>query len=287
MNSAVIKNLKYCTDPSYKLSKIIGPINEKKEVSVWTRFIDPNGVPKLILDITGLVLLFYYMFTIPFEVTFLFGDHVVAYSTHVLPVDMFVDFLCILELMLRICAFRVGGSLRQTASTRQLATQLYDTKLSLAYDVVASIPIELFAAITSVSLETIPLLRIIHLLRILNFFPRLEQVEGHLVRLGLSWHRTTIMVAKSILVYTFANHWTACMFFLVHRYERNMELTWVVADGYATFNEETGEHDICNTEIWKCYQRALYFTACVLSSVGYGKSMPTVIPCLVLCNVVY
>lgn len=82
------------------------------------------------------------------------------------------------------------------------------------------------------------------------------------------------MVVKSILVYTIANHWTACVFFLVHRYERNVDTTWVVEDGYATMNEETGEHDICNTEIWKCYQRAVYFMATVLTSVGYGDISP-------------
>ncbi|CAE7742665.1 Cnga2, partial [Symbiodinium microadriaticum] len=158
-----------------------------------------------------------------------------------MPLDFIVDFLCIVELVLRVYFFPVGFSQLEDNSTQQVATQLYDTKLSLAYDVIASMPIEIFASIPSVSLEVIPLLRLIHLLRILNFFPRLQQVEGHLVRKGLSWHRTTLMVVKSILAYTFANHWMACMFFFVHRYERHVQLTWVIADGYATFDEETGD----------------------------------------------
>jgi CRP-like cAMP-binding protein len=265
MNSAVIKNLAQCTNPTFKLSRILGPVKESQEKSWLKQLVDPDGIPKQCLDGLGLLFLFYYIFTIPFEVAFLFGDHLTAYSTHVMPLDFVVDFCCIVELLLRVMAFPLG--FQQLKTTER--TRLYATKASLAWDVIGSLPLEIFAAIPGLGLYSICLFRMVHLTRLMNFFPRLNQVEGHLVRNGLSWHRTTILVVKSILLYVLVNHWFACIFFIVHRVQPDVE-TWAVADGYSTFDKNDEYHDICNTEIGKCYLRALYFVAGVLTSVGYG-----------------
>lgn len=67
----------------------------------------------------------------------------------------------------------------------------------------------------------------------------------------------------------------ACTFFSIHRYlERDSNNTWVIQDGYSTYDETTGQHDICSTEIWECYQRSMYFVGTVLTSVGYGDITP-------------
>lgn len=271
MNSAVMKNLAQCTNPEFKLSRIIGTITESQEKSWKQQLADPQGMLQQFLDVAGLLLLFYYIFTVPFEVAFLFEDHLVAYKSHVMPVDFCVDFLCILELLLRVFVFPLGFQQMENTATRKLTGRLYHTKASLIWDVIGSLPLEIFAAISSLGLYSVCLFRLVHLVRLMNFFPRLNQVEGLLARNGLSWHRTTIMVVKSILVYVIANHWTSCVFFIVHRVQPNME-TWVVADGYASFNQNGHHHDICNTEIWKCYQRAMYYVASVLTSVGYGRN---------------
>lgn len=176
MNLAVTKNLSQCVDPSFKLSKVIGPIKENQDSSRWKQFVNPNGVPKLVLDVIGLLLLSYYMFTIPFEVAFLFGDHVIAYTWNVMPVDLVVDLLCIVELVLRVWVFPLGFQELERSGSRQVALRLYRTRMDLFWDVVASIPLEILTVIPLVGIQSIGLLRLVHLCRIMNFFPRLNQV---------------------------------------------------------------------------------------------------------------
>lgn len=113
------------------------------------------------------------------------------------------------------------------------------------------------------------------MLKLSKLFRRTKQMEEHLLSIGVTMHFTTLSVMRGILVYLLGNHWISCLCFSVHRYlERGMPNTWVVVDGYATYDEETGQHDICNTTILRCYQRSIYFIGTVLTSVGYGDVAP-------------
>ena len=52
--------------------------------------------------------------------------------------------------------------------------------------------------------------------------------------------------------------------------EREEELTYLIVDGYASWDPSTGRHDVCNTHIFNCYVRSFYFVLATICSVGYG-----------------
>ncbi|CAM9395820.1 unnamed protein product, partial [Phaeothamnion confervicola] len=74
--------------------------------------------------------------------------------------------------------------------------------------------------------------------------------------------------------YLFLNHWYGCVWFLIHRYESHRALTWATFDRLATFDAETGRHNVCDVGRAMCYVRSVYFAINTLGTVGYGDQMP-------------
>jgi CRP-like cAMP-binding protein len=270
-NESLSKNLKLARSAGSKLNKILGTVTEVHKENFWQIFIEPTGYFKLGVDILGYLLVLYYAFVIPFEIAFLFED--LSEYNGIIAFDGVVDFLCILEIMLRLFVFPLGFKKIKTFELK--STFLYFSPRDAVFDLVASLPLELLVFVPSIGYNKFFHLRLIHLLRLTGLFMRNEQIEKHMFRLGLTLQFTTIAVAKGILAYVIVNHWMACMYFAVHRYmEHDVFNSWVVFDNYATFDEETGRHDICNKSVMECYQRSMYFCGTVLTSVGYGDIAP-------------
>jgi potassium voltage-gated channel Eag-related subfamily H protein 7 len=271
-NEAMSKNLKSAKEKGSKLNRVLGTVSESTHESFWIFFTEPTGRFKLGVDIMGYLLVLYYAFVIPFEVAFLFHDPTIEHKD-IIAIDAVVDFLCIVELILQLFVFPLGFKTLKSFDIK--STMLYFSPSDAKFDILASLPLEFLVFLPSIGIHKLFHLRIIHLLRLCGLFSRNEQIEKHMLRLGMTLQFTTIAVAKGILGYVVVNHWMACMFFGVHRYmERDVFNTWVVFDNYATFDEVTGRHDICNKSIMECYQRSMYFCGTVLTSVGYGDIAP-------------
>jgi CRP-like cAMP-binding protein len=272
-NSAVTKNLTKAADPRQKLHKLLGP-SVKIESGYVANILNPNGIFKFLLDIFGLLFVFYYCFSVPFDVAFIFGEYVEQYRS-VMVMDFVVDSLCIIEFIIRLCMYDARFDTQKSIaiSGKSSSTKyLYATSYPFISDLISIIPLELLVLIPGINFSTIFSLRLIHLVRIVNILKRIRQVEDNLSRIGMTFHRQKMMVFKSISAYVLVNHWIACIFFCAHRYlERHESLTWVTHDHFATFNTEKGRHNICNQDSnWLCYQRSVYFVGTVLTSVGYG-----------------
>lgn len=270
-NDALSQNMKLAMVEGSKLNNMLGNVTETPKEKVWLVFIEETGGFKLLVDFVGYFLLLYYTFVIPFEIAFLFED-IGEYKT-LIAVDGVVDFLCIVEILLRLFVFPHG--FKRIKSLEIKSAYLYVTLFDAVFDILSAIPLELLVFVPSIGFSNFFDLRLIHLLRLAGTFVRNEQIGKHLIRLGMTLQFTTIAVIKGFLAYVVVNHWMACMYFAVHRYmEGNVYNTWVVSDGYATFNEDTGRHNICNKSVMECYQRSMYFCGTVLTSVGYGDIAP-------------
>jgi len=272
-NAATLKNMKLMENSRTKLSCILGPVTSKVNKNPWLEFISPLGWFRFFLDIIGYICMLYYAFAIPFEVAFLHGD--ISNYWAILKVDFLVDIICALELFLRLVIFPYAKDDSSKCYDHNTSSEMYATSLDKILDIGAIIPIELFVLIPAVPMESIFFFRCMHLLRLSKLFVRTKQMEERMLHIGITIHFTTLAVLRGILVYFLGNHWMACLSFSIHRYfERHVRNTWVVSDGYATFDEEANKHDICNEKIFVCYQRTVYFVGTVLTSVGYGDVAP-------------
>jgi hypothetical protein len=101
--------------------------------------------------------------------------------------------------------------------------------------------------------------RVVHLLRMVQIDDYAINVERHLLEItGVSVGRAKGFLFKIGFAYVMLNHWMACIFFMIHRYaERDVALTYVIADGTASFDPVTGEHNICEGFISFCYARSV------------------------------
>ena len=270
-NASTLKNLKTMEDSRSKLNKILGPIAVKTQTNPWLELIASDGKLQFIVDLVGYLCMLYYAFVIPFEIAFLHED-ITVYST-LLHVDFAVDAVCALELFLRLVVFPYA---REESKSYDLkSTELYKTSQDVLLEICATLPVELFVLLPFLPVESIFFFRVLHLLRLRKLFARSKHMEDHMLRIGITLHFTTLAVVRGILVYILGNHWMSCVCFAIHRYfERGVYNTWVVVDGYATFDEETQQHDICSKTILVCYQRSIYFVGTVLTSVGYGDVAP-------------
>jgi hypothetical protein len=78
-----------------------------------------------------------------------------------------------------------------------------------------------------------------------------------------------------VCTYFLFNHYLSIGYFFIHRYiERHRQRTWAIADGLASFDADTGQHDIASKSVTLCYLRGLYFVISTLTSIGYGDVAP-------------
>ena len=258
----------------------------------------------------GLTILQYYLFSISFRVAFVFG-HTAVNTLPFLAYDFLFDAYWIADTVLKVISFQElelaqcitllyslelffiflqAYFFSEKSAAGHLVTDpyalfaRYKLRGSFYRDVLASLPLEIFSLASNVTLGTAAedtmallfILRCVHLIRgvqILEYIDLLERML--LMRYGVHIGSARMTLLKSIFMYISANHLLACMYFMVHRYpERHDTVTWVIMDGHATYDPDTGMHDICNVALSTCYARSVYFTLSTMTSVGYADICP-------------
>jgi len=123
------------------------------------------------------------------------------------------------------------------------------------------------------------LLCLIRVLRIPSFF---NLIADHLSLRDIGISLSSNLLGLIFFFYAVANHWVACMWFIIHReLEADLDTTWATQDcpwggeegnAYCTSSwiEALGKHSICNLSMIDCYIRSLHFSITTLSTVGYG-----------------
>jgi len=207
---------------------------------------------------------------------FFFGEKIDLYYRFIV-LDFIMDAYWILDIICKLFLF--SFQIEATAALCKDGEQIRKKYFNSGYftiDCVASMPLELFMLVPGVHREAVFFFRAIHLLRVSQLFNYWTSVGTHLSKkFNFFVGRSSSLLLKAGMAYMIANHLFACIYFSIHRYaERNEEFTYVIEDGFATYNEETHQHNICNTRISYCYSRSIYFVANTMTSVSYGDISP-------------
>lgn len=128
-------------------------------------------------------------------------------------------------------------------------------------------------------------LRLLCLLRVIRIPSFFNLIADHMGLRGIRIGLASNLLCRIIFFYALANHWVACLWFIIHReLERCVKFTWATTDCpwdddagssncTSAWDESVGKHNVCNLSMMDCYVRSLHFSITTLSSVGYGKVM--------------
>ena len=279
-NAAIQKNLALANDPTSKLSKIIYFSDISQPTPLLTKirkYLSPQSNFRFAWDLLGFMILIYYTFSIPFFVSFVFGTYIDFYYSEQIIFDVFCDFYWVLDIIFKLTLFsfplETNGEL---CTDGEQIWSKYHSSGYLYSDCLASVPLELFVLIDGVDRADIFLFRIIHLIRVQQLLSYWSRVGMHVyLKFNFFLGRATSLLLKAGFGYMIANHMFSCIYFAIHRYvERRFENTYVVDDGFATFDPILQQHDICNTRLSYCYARSIYFVLSTMTSVSYGDIAP-------------
>eukprot|EP00804_Cyclotella_cryptica_P021886 CCRYP_000852-RA/>CCRYP_000852-RA protein AED:0.03 eAED:0.03 QI:454/0.9/0.90/1/0.7/0.72/11/722/2116 len=129
-------------------------------------------------------------------------------------------------------------------------------------------------------------LRLFCLLRVLRIPSFFNLIADHLSLRDIRISLASNLLCRIIFFYAIANHWVACLWFIIHReLERDEKFTWATTDcpwdGDAggrdctsAWDDSIGKHNVCNLSMIDCYVRSLHFAITTLSTVGYGDVSP-------------
>lgn len=277
INRAVTQNLVLIKNPHSKVSYLVGSMEEEEDKANFLQALKaPHSTFRICWDVIGLIFLLYLTVSIPFEIAFL--EDVYQKYMGLIAFDVFVDVYFIVDIYLRSRYFpfvKPDGTLVTDKS------KIWEKYLSeeFWYDVFASFPLELLIIIIPrrglLPNITIFVFRALHYLRARNLPRQVAIVESHAHENGITLHKPFVMCLKAILLYLITCHVISCCYFMIHRYaELHEEMTYVIADGLATYNPESRTHSICSVKTKMCYFRSIYFVLSTFTSVGYGDVAP-------------
>jgi CRP-like cAMP-binding protein len=282
-NKATSENLIKSKSSSSKLFKILGPDLDSDRKSFLNKMrikLHPDSKFRIVWDIVGLLSLSYLIISIPFFIAFLFGGKASTFIRKFLYLEVAVDlyFICDIILKAWLFSFKVDPVMKDLSIEADDIWKNYLVKGHFYLDVIASLPIEIiyFCFDFNDSPYIFFMLRVIHLLRASELLDYVALLEYHSKNIfGKVQRKAVVVLMKATLIYILLNHWMACIYFSIHRYlERDIELTYVIADGFATYDPITKKHDICNSLILHCYARSVYFVAGTMTAIGYGDISP-------------
>jgi hypothetical protein len=284
-NDATSRNLSLAKEPGSKLSKLFDftealPSYRDRIMALC----GPHNPFTLYWTLSGLLILVYYVFSIPFRLSFLHGTSAEDALIY-LVIDFLLDLYWCVDIFLKAFFFSRADPLSssvQLITDPSLLLSMYKQHGHFYADILSSLPLELLAllvlAITgssSSAVMSVYILRLVHLGRvpqILSYFRRIEGqfFENH----KFKFRASSVLFTQVLFLYVVVNHWLCCLYFILHRYaERHVAVTWATFDGLAEYDPATGMHNVCHSTI-DCYIRAFYFTCCTMISVTNLHSKP-------------
>lgn len=283
-NKSITENLTKSKNPKSKLYKLLGPddLDDSDRKSFLNKMrikLHPDSNFRIVWDIVGLFLLAYLTISVPFYVAFLFGDKASIFIRKYIYLDVITDlyWICDIILKAKLFSFKANPIMKDLSVEAEDIWQKYLVKGHFYLNLIASLPIEIFYFLIDFKEPYVFfMMRLIHLLRASELLEYVALLEYHSKNLfGKVQRKAIVVLMKAALVYILLNHWMACIYFSIHRYlERDNELTYVIADGVATWDPITKQHNICNTLILHCYFRSFYFVAGTMTAIGYGDISP-------------
>lgn len=262
------------TSLSQSRRHLVSESDASKLNKLWELF-HPNSSFRVFWNLINLVSTIYLAVTVPLRLSF-FTD----------PTDnpiwiwiglefVIVDLFFLADLYMRSRYFIVMEEGRLVTDSSEIFS-VY-VRSWLPFDAISSLPIDAIALLINpdIGIVTHSFLRVPRLVRLLRLSHYLESLDRFFYHKRIKVSFAAMQVFRAFLMLLLINHWYGCMWFFIHRYlERNEPITWAIVDGLASFDQVTGEHNICETSLIECYIRAVYFTVVTLTSVGYGDIRP-------------
>ncbi|RYH19817.1 cyclic nucleotide-binding domain-containing protein [archaeon] len=281
-NAAVETNLKYVRVQTHKLSKLIKQDSVKSSIN--TRVLRlrcmfaPESSARVVWDLLGFIFVIYYAFSVPLYIAFFLDSEVKIYTRYLL-FELLISAYWVLDVVFKLKLFPFYSDMvsRKLVVEPDLIWSRYTSASEFKLDVISSLPYELLLLVSTTNPVTVFAIRSLHLLKLPQLPAYINLFENH-IRSQLYFmpiKRTTFLIFRAGLAYVLLNHWMACGFFMIHRYrEINSNVSYMIADKLADYDEQTGQHNICNTATRYCYARSVYFVVGTMTSVGYGDISP-------------
>ena len=163
----------------------------------------PGSLFRFFLDFGSMVLIIYFSISVMFRMAFQMND-----ENQIVVVDIIADLFFVTNFYLRSSyfAFTCNGSI----CTERILTWKQYMKGGVVLGAVSYLSVlDVFAP----SLQ----LWLLSLLRIFRLPSYVEKVREHLSLRGIRISLATNLLGRVILYYTIANHWVACIWFIIHR----------------------------------------------------------------------
>ena len=280
-NAAVKANLNASRKDHTKLHKLIQLEDSLAQGSKVRNICLPNSKCRSIWDFLSLIFTINIVLVIPYRVAFVI-DATASNMASWLLLDGSIDIFFILDTYARSNHFTFIQNGATVTNKEEIRSDY--RKKGMLLDVISCLPLEVL--VTVLGFQYIFFLRLGHLIRVRRLPEYVHRMEGYLALWNIRISSATALLLKMFFFYMLANHWCACIWFIIHRYlERDVQFTWATTDctegdGIASngclakWDTFIGEHNVCNQAISTCYIRAVHFVVTTLSTVGYGDISP-------------
>lgn len=279
-NKAIQDNLLASKKKGKKLSRIIDTdASAYRKIRIVGSWFMPGTTFRFVWDTLCTLGIIYVSFIPLFRIAFRSVDDEFAPLVFF---DYVVDAFFVVDFYLRSTHF--AFPLHGTTATDIGAIRKRYKKNGMAVDFMSCLSlIDIFSykwtVMRKLKLRLFCLLRVV---RIPHFF---DLIAEHLSLRDKEVSLASNLLGRIIFFYAVANHWVACLWFILHReLESELEFTWATQDCpwgeesvcTARWDESLQRHNVCSLSMIDCYVRSLHFSITTLSTVGYGKCITLV-----------
>ncbi|RHZ18066.1 hypothetical protein DYB37_000245 [Aphanomyces astaci] len=148
-------------------------------------------------------------------------------------------------------------SLASIAAAATAATTTSPQRVRLWIECIAFVPLDLVADVMMGFQGNFGLWRLNHVLAIVPFLRYLRITEGYFWRMSVQMRRTMYILT----ILPMCSHWFACIWFYIAYVERHDTYSWTNQAMYPQFY---------NTSTTTKYLRSIYWSATMLTTVGFG-----------------